>query len=47
MEQRLEKLEADVAEFRQQSAGEKKKEWLSLVSNRSKNLAADPGTRFS
>ena len=31
VEQRLEKLEADVAELRRQSAGENKKEWLSQV----------------
>ncbi len=31
VEQRLDKLEADVAELRRQSAGDKKKEWLSKV----------------
>ncbi len=37
VEQRLEKLEADVAELRRQSAGEKNKDWLSQVAGSFRN----------
>ncbi len=37
VEQRLEKLEADVAELRRQSASEKKKDWLSQVAGSFRN----------
>ena len=37
LEQRLEKLESEVAELRRQSAGEKKKDWLSQVAGSFQN----------